>query len=380
VLNGAPPRLAGWPARFKEAGYHTAGVGRVGLIAEQLHKACVVCDVDATDDRRCAFLEHATAEGFLGSVQERREHRRRCGPFDTDPGRMFPVEHDADGFIADRAAAMIAQLPRDRPWVMIVAFTGPGNDMPAPSAHRHAIDTHALTDRFVPVDLSAIDAYAELDYPRTLLQKLSGASIAGIRADYLGRVTQIDQAVGRLREAVDRHGHAPRTWIVHTADHGKLLGERGLVGHRSFLAPAVYVPLWILPPRGRGELGEAVKSETYEPDGLVSGVDLAATLCAIGAVDSPPGCAGQSILPGVHGRGVGGEAAISEFGGRLMLETLRYKVAFDIATARPRLLFDLLRDPEERTDLLHTEVSANVLDMLRWQLGQSLLPLRAAGV
>ena len=82
----------------------------------------------------------------------------------------------------------------------------------------------------------------------------------------------------------------------------------------------------------------------------------------------------------VHGRGVGDEASISEFGGRLMLETLRYKVAFDVETARPRMLFDLLRDPEERNDLLDTEVSANVLDMLRWQLGQSLVPLRAGGV
>ena len=67
---------------------------------------------------------------------------------------------------------------------------------------------------------------------------------------------------------------------------------------------------------------------------------------------------------------------MSEFGHRLMLETEQHKVVFNVITKNAIGLYDLDADPGERTNLIDTPAAHNVLDALRWQLADTLLPLR----
>ena len=380
IDDGFPlPTVTGWPAMCREDGCHMAGVGRVGSIAALLHRAHVVCDVDQTDDPQCQYLDFATRQSFLAQVQNDRRSRARNGPFGIAAPAQHNPDHDIDGFIATEAVAMIELLPHDQPWVLTVALTGPGNHLPAPQHYYDMVDVPSLHDPFEPPDLPALDAYIELDVPRTRIQTLQPDVLAEIRAHYMARVMQLDQTVGALRDAVDRHGHAPNTWIVYAADHGMLMGERGLIGHRSFLANAVYVPLWILPPRGV-ERDDDEGDTDRQANGLLSAACVAPTLCAIAGVDPPAGAAEPSVLPALCGHPTGGDAVISEHGDRLMLETLRYKAVFNTQSAVPLALFDLVKDPDERHDIINASLSANVLDMLRWQLAQSLMPLRGGAM
>ncbi len=376
LLNGRSPRggVGGWAQRFREAGYHLAGVGRVGLIADQLHAAHVVADLDEVEPLRCEYLRYVQRRGMLDYVLEARQRRQRGGLFDPSVGFAEP-SNDVDGYIGELARGVIVELPSDRPWLMVVAFTGPGNDLAAPEPYLDLVDAEALRGSFVPATMRKVDAYTELRYPRALLQAVTGAQAAAMRQHYLARVCMLDFMVGRSRKAMTKHGHDLGAWTVLTSNRGEVLGERGLFGCTGFVGSGPYVPMWVAPPTSVGEI-DANNEKLRDRDGLVSGVDLAATLCAIGQVDPPAGCLGRSILPGLVGETVGHDAVISEFGKRLLLETAQHKAMFDAESGKVRALFDVFIDEAEQHNLVGDPKGAAVVDMLRWRLAELLLPMQ----
>ncbi|MEX2673091.1 MAG: sulfatase-like hydrolase/transferase [Phycisphaeraceae bacterium] len=373
---GTPaPSTTTWVHQLREAGYHIVSVGNVQPIADLCHRHCPVADVSTLANNDCAYLKQMADRGRLDAVQQQRRTRLETGPFDMQPNPI-PAEEDVDTFIAEQAGLAIETMPTDRPWVLIVNFTGPGNDLPAPDRFSKHIDAAALHRGFAPADLAALDQYAEIPYPRTLIQNLNGERISRIRQHYLARVALLDHGLGRIRSALDKHDLGSTTWITHCSDRGQLLGERGLVGHRSLLGPAVTVPLWILPPETMNDLPIRKSGETLAAHRLVGTVDFVATLCAIAGVDPPRGCDGQSVLPAMHHSEVGRDHVLCEYSNRCMLETMQHRIIYDVDTQHPRALFDLLRDPDELNDLVGTTTAVGVLDMLQWQLASALLPLR----
>ncbi len=370
----AAGRMDGWAKAFADAGWFIAGAGCVGPIATHLVESRCVADVDQLRRDDCAYLRWADKAGLIERVEAQRAARRRTGPFEP----ADPFEHpddDVDGFVATSAAAMVGRLPKDEPWLMVAAFTGPGNDLPAPRMYRELIDPRQIDQPFVMPDLRELDRYARLDHPRTLLQRLSPTQLDAIRANYLARVCMIDFFVASLRHAIDRAGLARNTWVVLSSDRGCLLGERGLTGVTSFLGSGAYVPLWVLPPTGVGDRHAAADRDRRDQDGLVSGGDLCATLCDIAGVDPPPACTGRSVLPALAGGTVGRPAVISEFDHRLLIETLRHKATYDTQTTHLRALFDMVNDPGEKHDLAGTPCAADVSDSLKWRLADVLMQL-----
>ena len=367
----------GWPALLAAQGYQVAGVGCVGALRHHLAEAVVVADVQEIDSPDCAYLRAMAERHQLKAIQLQRRQRERYGPFQPDRLLLEP-DDDIDGFIAVEALRTLADLGTERPRALIVVFNGPGNDLPPPGMYDQVVDPGLLEAGFVPVDLTRLDALAELDYPRVLLQRLDPIAVSRIRADYLGRVSLIDHGVGRLLAQLRDRADNDRTWVVAASDRGQLLGEHGLMGHRSFLAGSIKVPIILAPPSpvDRRKGGRGVRG--------ISTVDAAATIAILGGCDLPDAVAGRSLLPLLGGDGApvfessGPDGlCLSEFGQRLMLETDRYKVVFSTSTRRAIGLYDLLNDGNECENLIPTSAGRNVLDALRWRLAEALLPLRS---
>ena len=372
--NGSPgPGMAaceGWPVQLLDAGYHVAGVGCVAPIEPWLDDAVLVESVASMSSARCAYLAAVGKKGMGPAILQQRAKRQRYGPFEPDR-LLIDAQDDIDGFIATEAAKMLPKMPTDKPWALIVVYSGPGNDLSPPTIYEYMVEPSLLEEGFMPPDFTQLDALAELDYPRILLQRLEPHGIGRIRADYLGRVSLIDYSMGRLMSTLENRGDASRTWVVVSSDRGHLLGEHGLVGHRSFLGAAVDVPVIIAPPM-------PVHQKTHPQ--LISTVDVAATIAAIGGCDLPKAVSGRSLLPvATHGMldGRPWPGCISEFGRRLMLKTERYKAVFDADTTNAIGLFDQLKDPDELTNKVGDPVAASVLDSLRTRLADMLLGLRA---
>jgi choline-sulfatase len=302
---------------------------------------------------------------------------------------VLDPEDDIDGFISAEARRLLSRMPADKPWALIVSYSGPGNELPPPTLYSQVVDPATLEAGFMPVDFTKVDALAELDYPRVMLQRLDPRMLGRIRADYLGRVSLIDFGIGRLTSLVESRPDRNRTWMVVASDRGQLLGEHGLVGHRSFLCGAIETPLLVMPPLfGMAVVADpAAEPVTWHTDfgsGFVSTVDAAATIAALGACDPPKATVGRSLLPVLAGEslqnlgaGIGNGGLLSEFGRRLLLETERYKVIFDVESHLALGLYDLINDPDEQTNLVTSPIGQNLLDSLRWRLGDTLLGLRS---
>lgn len=363
------------PAWLRAEGYHTTGVGEVGVIAASLDEARVTAGVDVADPTpdRCWYAAAARARGHASAVAQQRRQRRRGGPIAPDRLMLEPGE-DIDGFIAQLAVDAVADLPTDRPWALFVAFSGPGNDLPPPLGFDDIVSTRGLARDFAPVQLDGLDALTEPVLPRAVLQRLEAHQVARLRADYLGRVALIDHGVGRIGEALEARADADRTYTTVTSDRGRMLGEHGLVGPHTFLAPSIEVPLIVAPPAGRSDLAPSEKFQ----DGLFGTIDVAVTLAALTGADVPPGRTGRSVLPIFNGDPLepGAAANLSEFGDRVLVETERHKAVFRVSDGVCLTLHDLADDPDERRNLAQTGPGQARALAMRGILGSVLLPLR----
>ncbi len=363
----------GWPDAMAEAGYHTVGVGCLTALAHGLRHSIAVQDPHTLDPDRCAYLHAMRSKMLLDAILLQRRQRQRAGLFDPDRLVIEP-DDDIDGFIGGAARRALLELPEDKPWALLVGFSGPANDLPPPTLYEGLIDPRHVEAGFVPADLANLNERVELDYPRVLLQRLEPHVVGRIRADYLGRVSLIDHAVGRLNVELEQRGDRDRTWTVVCSDRGQLLGEHGLIGHRSFLGGAVETPVIVAPP---------LKVDPVDlPEVLCGCTDVAATIYDLAGCDPPQGVAGRSLLPLLRDpQARSGRPALllSEFGRRIMLETARHRVVFDTQSRQALTLFDLFNDPDEQDNLALQPAGLNLLDSLRARLGEALLPLRRAG-
>lgn len=115
--------------------------------------------------------------------------------------------------------------------------------------------------------------------------------IDALKLAYAAEVAEMDLQIGRLLDALRRDGRYDEALIVAVADHGELLGERGLYSHAVRLEPELTsVPLIVKYPGQR--------SSARVPE-LVSIADLYPTLMRAAALDSGAG-AGISLRDGAQ--------------------------------------------------------------------------------
>jgi arylsulfatase len=175
-------------------------------------------------------------------------------------------------------------------------------------------------------------------------RSLTEAAIAEIRRFYYGNITVIDEAIGRIIEALERRGLLDETWVIYTSDHGEMMGEHRMLTKMVFYEPAVRVPLIIRPPGGCAPRVVSVLAEH---------LDLSATIRDIARSAGDPSFAGRSLL-GWFGGGTGfaRPAVFSENFGLGMVRTQEHKLVFMADTLEPVQLFDLGADPLEDANVV----------------------------
>lgn len=368
-----PAHCDGWATSLRDAGFFLGGVGCVGLIEPWLHDAVPVEDVDCLQPTpSCAYLAATRQKGLTAALLQQRRQRLKVGPFDPDRLLLEPSD-DIDGFITEQACRLLTKMPVDQRWALVVIFSGPGNILPPPTLYEDLVDPETLTDGFTPADLRQINDLVELDYPRSMFQRLDPQTLGRFRSDYLGRVSLIDHAVGRLMSSLQGRSDSNRTWVVLSSDHGLVMGEKGLIGHRSFLDAALHVPVIIVPSGGLS------RPVSLSPDQPISTVDVAATIASIAGCDLPEAVCGKPLLSQLGDDLAPSSPAccISEFGHRLMLRTQHHKVIFDTRSLTPIQLYDRQTDPDEQTNILSAPQGPALLREMQAELGSALLPLRA---
>jgi choline-sulfatase len=183
-------------------------------------------------------------------------------------------------------------------------------------------------------------------------------------AGYYAMIAWLDQALGRIFDALHRAGLEDNTLVIYTSDHGENAGDRGLWGKANFYDSAARVPMIASGP------GVKRGSRVQSP---VSLIDLAPTISQ--ALDAPadPAWRGASLLPLAHGeQGDHPQRAVGEYHGpgahcgQSMIRKGRFKYIHH-ACFEPQL-FDLEADPCEESNLAGHPEYGEVLGELRREL------------
>jgi choline-sulfatase len=151
--------------------------------------------------------------------------------------------------------------------------------------------------------------------------------------------------------------------VLFTADHGEMLGERGLWYKMSFLEHSARVPLIVRRPGGAG-LGKAAR-RVSEP---VSLVDVAPTLLSLAGVEAAGldfdgislAVPGHPVISEYHAEGVQAPSAMVRAGDHKLVVSLE----------DPDLLYDLSSDPRELRNLAGSrpDLAASLRELLAARL------------
>ncbi len=185
-------------------------------------------------------------------------------------------------FLAERFEAWLDAAGQG-PWCTFVGFPGPHHPFSPTPDILGQFDDWADPGPADPEGalLAASEPHrAVRDLPPQIdMRGARPGLIADARRHTAAMIHQIDRAVGRMLEALERKGMLENTIIVLTSDHGDYLGDHGLLFKHSLAAQSLlHVPFVLT--------GPGVEAGTDEDP--MSNVDVLATLAALAGVEAPP--------------------------------------------------------------------------------------------
>ena len=321
---------------FKEGGYNTAYIGKWHLAA----KEPVPQNEQASYDYWLASnaLEH-TSTPFHTVV------------YNKEGNEVFLPGYRTDA-LTDAAIRYI-ESQRENPFFLFLSHLEPHHqnhvdDYPPPPLYRDR-----YTDRWVPPDLASL-----------------GGSSARHLGGYYGMVKRLDEALGRLMDALKSMKLDKNTIILFTTDHGSHFKTRNSEYKRSCHEASVRIPMALYGPgfNGGGRITD-----------LVSLVDMPPTLLDAAGLEIPPDMEGRSILDGRKDWPDDVFIQISESQVGRAIRTKRWKFGvtaadrdsikdMDAPVYAEQYLYDLEHDPHEQVNLIgfssHREVSQKMGERL----------------
>ena len=325
---------------FREAGYTTGYIGKWHLASDDIVKP----------DQRGGY-EYWLASNILEFTSE----PYRTVMYDEECRPVFLPGYRVDA-LADAAVRYIDRN-RDRPFYLVLSFLEPHHqnqrdNYPAPRGYEER-----YRKSWTPPDLVAL-----------------GGSAAQHLAGYYGMVRRLDEALGRILDALRSLELEQRTILLFASDHGCHFKTRNAEYKRSCHDSSIRVPAAFCGPgfQGGGRIAE-----------LVSLVDVTPTLLDAAGIAVPDHMAGRSILPLLRGNTATWPEEvfiqISEDQVGRAVRTRRWKYSVfapgrdgfrDPASDRyeEQYLYDLEADPYELTNLIHSPAHREVAEVMKQRL------------
>ncbi|MFW6189619.1 MAG: sulfatase-like hydrolase/transferase [Planctomycetota bacterium] len=353
-----------------EAGYR---VGHVGVhhvrvdpdLRERVPYAAWVDQADHGDH----LSEHGIPGGLPGgpdrfkrTVDERVEGERKQRPYSNTETAVWPhpAEHFKDLYWSRRAAEFLG-APADEPFALFVFLWAPHPPLVLPEPYATMFDPEALE---LP---SNVGKPAEGEPPGR--RRGAAAQIAEgvpmrqwrrVWAAHLGLTRLADDGIGTVLEALEESGHADRTVLAFTVDHGEHLGQHRMYQKMEMYEQAVRVPLIILEPG----------TEPSEHATPIWHLDVLPTLNEMLGLRAPARADGTSLADCVRGEAEPRRRTLfGQYSGNPALGDIRrmalrgdWKYVYDPA-GEPEL-FDLSADPLEMHNLARSaERGGRLIDL-----------------
>ena len=369
------PGVVGYADRLRDAGYRTGFVGK--WHASQVRPPFHFGFDEVAYPRSCpgalppgkAFRPEPALPADLPPMRYTPVRQFRwpgSEPFDMWGHNEGPVERLGTHRLAAAACELLAEFAAaHRPWHLAVHFPEPHD------AYRpHVRFLEGYDPAEMPVPASFHDDFAGKPGMHRRESETWGhfdeRDVRQGTAYYFAYCTQIDDAVGRILDALDATGQTDDTLIAFCCDHGDLVGAH----HMWIKSWMPYEEDWRMPMFLAGP-GVPAGGVT---DHLVQTHDLPHTFCELAGAEPLPHPDGRPLLPllAEPARDDWEDAVLCACYGceffvtMRMVITPRYKLVangFDYDE-----LYDLANDPDEMHNLIRDPAHAAALSELRAKL------------
>ena len=266
----------------------------------------------------------------------------------------FQIDYDDEvGFAAKR---WLHDVARDnahgtrQPFAMVASFIHPHDPYVArPEWWNLYTDDDIDMPAYVP-PLEELDPFSKrvMDGIEASTVALTNEEVLRARRAYLANVSYFDSKVGAIAATLDEIGELNNTVFIVTADHGDMLGERGLWYKMNFFEHSARVPLIMAGPNiAQGSCRNAC-----------SLVDLLPTFIDIAGGDNTAlgePIDGRSLMPLATGKTDPVDEAIGEYCAEMtpypVIMIRRGSLKYIHCDVDPAQMYDVEADPLERINL-----------------------------
>ncbi|MCC2686375.1 MAG: arylsulfatase [Paenibacillaceae bacterium] len=275
--------------------------------------------------------------------------------YDNDGNEVSLPGYRVDA-LTDAAVRYVDQQ-RHNPFFLFLSFLEPHqqnhtDSYPAPVGYEEM-----YTGKWSPPDLAVLGGTSQ--------QQLGG---------YFGMVKRLDEALGRLLDALRSRNMLDDTILLFTSDHACHFRTRPGEYKRSCHESSIRVPT---------ALSGSVFSGGGRVKQLVSSIDLPPTLLDAAGIEVPKEMQGRSVLPLIRGEKdhwpeeMFVQISGSQVGRAIRTERWKYSVKAPDKNGKTdscsdvyveEYLYDLHADPYELNNLIHRKVSGGVVEDLRDRL------------
>ena len=283
------------------------------------------------------------------------------------------IDYDEEvAFRSVRALYGLARAGDEKPFFMVASFSQPHDPWEVLAEHWNRYDG-------VDIDMPVVPSMSDerLDAHSRRIREMCGALslevpddvVMNARRAHYASISYVDDKLGQLLEALDKVGLRDDTVVIFMADHGEMLGERGLWYKMSFFEPSATVPLIFNAPR-RFAAGRVTAN--------VSLLDLAPTLLDLAGApleSGPDRLDGASLVPLLEGdRQARAEPIVAEYLAEGALAPVvmvrRGALKFICSPTDPDQMYDLDADPNELTNVATSPVRAGEVAEFRAEVAK----------
>ena len=349
VWDGSHPL---WSNRLKDVGYYCRATGKL----------------DLNDKLDTGFVEVETKHGHASNPDITSLFRRPVGyRIKSREGVNGKSSTNRNGDInkAKTALTFINEQSADlkQPWALYVGFHEP---------HPKYVGFEKYYNMYYPnqVDMPNIPpghledlhlVYQELRHFKRIATPVPEERIRRARAAYYAMISELDEYIGWLMDALENSDQLKNTIFIYTSDHGESLGEHGLWYKNNLYDGAARVPLIMMGP------GIPKDKRVKNP---VGHVDVVETLLEWANIERPPELRGYSLAPLLKGKsgdhpGFAFSETHSEGNctGSFMIRKGDWKYIH--FTWYDDLLFNVKEDPNEFNNRINDQSASEILEELK---------------
>jgi len=274
------------------AGYRTHGIGKMHFTPDKMalrgletreHQEELRLKVEEDD-----YLKLLAESGF-GHVHDAFGQRGEMY-YVPQPAQM-PARLHGTQWVGDRAVDFIRTAEKGRPFLLWASFIHPHPPFSPPTPWNKLYRAALMPLPHCPQQCEQWHTWWNRHQNRYKYRDngIDNNLVRCMRAYYWACVSFIDFHVGRMLEALAEGGLLDETLIIHTSDHGEMLGDYNCFGKRTMLDASARIPLLARYPErfAAGRVCSAPASivdlmptilsaaGVKAPDGQLDGIDLA---------------------------------------------------------------------------------------------------------